>query len=106
MGKNKFATYRVIISEKARDTKGKYLELLGNWNPHAKENGLTVGADRIKYWIDKGAQMSNVVHNLFLKAKIIEGKAKKSVYISKSRAVKIAEKKKSAKAEPAATVAA
>ncbi len=106
MGKKNTPTYRLVISEKARDTQGRNLEILGSFNPHAKENGLIPNTDRIKYWLEKGAQTSNTVHNLFLKAGIIGGeKPKKSVYISKERAVKIAEKAKSAapKEAPAAS---
>ncbi len=93
IGKKNSPTYRLVIAEKARDTQGRNLEILGSFNPHAKEGGLIPNADRIKYWLSKGAQTSNTVHNLFLKAGIItDAKKKKSVYISKERAVKIAEK--------------
>lgn len=97
LGKKNTPTYRLVISEKARDTQGRNLEILGSFNPHAKENGLAPNTDRIKYWLAKGAQTSNTVHNLFLKAGIIsDAKPKKSVYISKERAAKLAEKNKSA----------
>ena len=97
MGKKNTPTYRLVISEKARDTQGRNLEILGSFNPHAVEGGLIPNTDRIKYWLDKGAQTSNTVHNLFLKAGLISAdKKKKSVYISKERAVKLAEKAKSA----------
>ena len=97
MGKKNNPTYRLVIAEKARDTQGRNLEIFGVFNPHAKENGLAVNAERVKYWLEKGAQTSNTVHNLFLKAGIISGeKKKKSVYISQSRAAKLAEKNKSA----------
>ncbi|MBU0545789.1 30S ribosomal protein S16 [Patescibacteria group bacterium] len=95
VGKAKFPTYRVIVSEKARDTQYNYLENLGTYNPHIKENQLVAKADRIKYWIEKGAQTSDTVHNLLVSANIIEGKKKKSVFLSKARQAKIAEKKKS-----------
>ncbi len=107
IGKKNTPTYRLVISEKARDTQGRNLEILGSFNPHVKENGLIPNIDRIKYWLGKGAQTSNTVHNLFLKAGIISGeKKKKSVYISKERAVKLAEKAKAAapKEVPAAAV--
>ena len=95
LGKKNTPTYRLVIAEKARDTQGRNLEILGSFNPHVKENGLVPNTERIKYWLEKGAQTSNTAHNLFLKAGIIGGeKKKKSVYISKDRAAKIAEKAK------------
>ena len=107
VGKKKLASYRLIVSEKARDTQDKYLELLGTFNPHAKENQFQPVKERIEYWISKGAETSDTVHNLLLKAGIVKGKTKKAVFLSKKRHAKIAEKKKSAApAEaPAAPVA-
>ncbi|KKR35409.1 MAG: 30S ribosomal protein S16 [Candidatus Magasanikbacteria bacterium GW2011_GWA2_40_10] len=105
IGKKNSPTYRLVISEKARDTQGRNLEILGSFNPHAVEGGLIPNTDRIKYWLSKGAQTSSTVHNLFLKSGILSGEKKtKSVYISQERAVKLAEKAKSA--APATTVVA
>jgi len=97
VGKTKRPTYRFIISEKARDTKGTYLELLGNYNPNEKENKILVKEDRVKYWLAKGAQMSNTVSNLFLKNGLITGTKKKSVYLSQDRKKKMGEKSAAAK---------
>lgn len=107
LGKKNAPTYRLVISEKARDTQGNNLEILGSFNPHAKEGGLVPNTERILYWLGKGAQTSSTVHNLFLKAGIIKGgKTMKSVYISNDRAAKMAEKAKSAapKETPVAAV--
>lgn len=93
IGKKKTATYRLVISEKARDTQDVYLENLGTFNPHAKANAFLPKAERITYWLSKGAQMSNTVHNLLVNAGIVKAdKKKKSVFISKKRKKKIAEK--------------
>jgi len=48
---------------------------LGSYNPHSKEAVLK--EDRIKYWISKGAQMSDTVCNLFIKKGVIEGSKRK-----------------------------
>ena len=96
IGKKNSPTYRFIISEKGRDTQGKSLEILGNYNPHDKENAIKIDAERVKYWLAAGAQTSNTVNNLLLKAGIVSGEKKRSVYISQTRAAKLAEKKKAA----------
>lgn len=72
IGKKNKPMYRLIISEKSRDTRAPALETLGSYNPHSKE--LQAKGDRIKYWISKGAQMSPTVNNLLLDKAIIEGK--------------------------------
>ena len=76
VGKKNKPLYRVIISEKHKDLYGDSLEILGSYNPHTKE--LKVDAEKIKYWISKGAGMSNTVNNLLIEKKIIEGKKVKA----------------------------
>ncbi len=65
--------------------------------------GFLPKTDRIKFWLERGATTSDTVNNLLVANKIIEGKKKKSVFLSKKRSAKIAEKQKEAasKAEEA-----
>lgn len=107
VGKAKKPTYRLIVSEKGRDTQDHYLELLGTYNPHDKEKGIVFQADRIKYWLEKGAVASNTVHNLLLKQGLVQGEKRKSVFLSERRKKKLAEKKAASapKETPAAPVA-
>ena len=111
VGKAKKPTYRLIISEKGRDTQDRYLELLGSYNPHDKAKGVALNAERINYWLGKGAQTSDTVNNLLVKQGIIKGKIVRAVYLSDKRKKKIDENKKvaaeaKAKAEAPAPVAA
>lgn len=87
VGKKKQPTFRLIVTEKTRDPWGKHLEILGWKNPRTKETVLK--ADRIKYWIEKGAQPTDTVHNLLIDEKIIEDKKRRVVTISKTRQTKI-----------------
>lgn len=98
VGKKKLPTYRLVISEKARDTRDVYLEQLGTFNPHVKENSFLPNAERINYWISKGAQTSATINNLLVKAGIVKGDKRKSVFLSQKRKKKIADKSASAKA--------
>ncbi len=75
-GKSAQIAYRLIVSEKARDTYAKSLEILGSYNPNTKK--LEAKADRIKYWISKGAGISATVNNLLVKNDIIKGKKKRA----------------------------
>ncbi len=97
IGKKKKPFYRLIISEKTKDTWGTYLEQLGHYDPQTKV--ATLKADRITYWISVGAQTSNSVNNLLVKEGVIKGDKEKSVFISKNRAAKI-EKAKPKPVEP------
>ncbi len=106
VGKKKLASYRLVISEKARDTQDVYLELLGTFNPHAKENAFLPNAERITYWLSKGAQASPTIHNLLVGAGIVKEKKQKAVFLSKKRSAKLAEKKKAAAPKEAVAPAA
>ncbi len=70
-GKTNKKMFRLVISEKGRDPYGDVLEILGSYNPHSK--ALVAKADRVKYWISKGAQMTATVNNLLVGQKIIDG---------------------------------
>ena len=93
IGKKKFAFFRLIISEKARDTQYNSLEILGHYSPTQIPKVLELKADRIKHWLSVGAQASNTVHNILVREGILEGKKKKSVRITNKRKAKIETKK-------------
>lgn len=72
IGKNQYATFRIVVAEHARAVKGKALEILGSYDPH--NDGVRIRADRVKHWLAKGAQASPTVHNLLVDENIIAGK--------------------------------
>ncbi|MDP2684606.1 MAG: 30S ribosomal protein S16 [bacterium] len=83
VGKKKHPIFRVIVSEKVKDTVGDYLELLGHYNPHT--NTAELKAERIKHWISKGAQTSGTIHNLLVEQKIISAEKIKVANIKKKK---------------------
>ncbi len=99
VGKKKQPSYRLIISEKARDPWGKALEILGDYNPRTKV--ATLKGDRIKEWISKGATVSDSAWNLLLTQKVVEGKLRNVVDRTKSNPPKKEEPKAEAPAAPA-----
>ena len=74
-GKRGQAFFRVVILEHTVKAKGKYLELLGSYNPHKKD--LKADAERINYWLKQGVKMSDTVNNLFITKGIIQGEKRK-----------------------------
>jgi len=51
--------YRVVAVDSGKKTTGKYLEVLGTWNPAKKE--LKLEKEKILGWVKKGAQVSATV---------------------------------------------
>ena len=93
VGKAKQPSYRLIVSEKTKDPWGDSLEQLGVYKPLANPASVEFNAERIKYWISKGAQTSDTVRNLLIDQKIIEGEKRKVVSLSIRRKAKMAKKK-------------
>jgi small subunit ribosomal protein S16 len=109
IGKKNKKVFRVIISEKGRDPYGNSLEILGSYDQFHKD--LRVKADRVNYWLSKGAQMTPTINNLFVGHEIIEGKkvsASKKGVVSEKRQNQLkskADKKKKAEEAAATPVA-
>lgn len=77
IGRKNDAAFRIAVLEKASGPKaGKYVDLVGTYNPKTK--ATTLKPDLIKGWMEKGAQVSDSVHNLLVKEGVLEG-AKKPV---------------------------
>ncbi|OGI65946.1 30S ribosomal protein S16 [Candidatus Nomurabacteria bacterium RIFCSPLOWO2_02_FULL_40_10] len=73
IGRKNDPAFRVVLTDSKNSTKsGKFLELLGTYNPKAGEKVLI--AERIKYWMSQGAKASDTMHNFLVQDKIIEGK--------------------------------
>lgn len=62
--------YRITVADSRRSRDGKFLEVLGvfNPNPHGKEKELEFDLARAKAWIAKGAQPTERVRSLMRKA--------------------------------------
>jgi small subunit ribosomal protein S16 len=76
VGKKKQASFRVVLQERTWAAQGKTKELLGFYNPRTKEQKFQ--SERVSYWIQKGAQPSPTLHNLFVDAGILKEPKKKA----------------------------
>jgi len=77
IGRKNDPSFRAVLTDSKNSTKsGKFLEILGTYNPKVKEDNMkkNLNADRIKYWISKGAKCSDTMHNFLVYDKVIEGK--------------------------------
>lgn len=102
VGKKHQRSYRLVVGERRSKLHGKFVEDLGWYNPHTKEAGLN--ADRIKHWLNNGAQPSDTVHNLLITKGVLEGEKRMNHNLvpPKAEEEKPAEKKQeSAEAEAA-----
>lgn len=75
-GKKNFATFRIVVTEKAVRRDGRHLEHIGWYNPKEKDPAkkIKVKVDRIQEWVSKGAQISPAVLRLLKHCGIEIGK--------------------------------
>ena len=63
-GAKKRPSYRIVVKEKQSKRDGAYLENLGTYNPTRDPAEIKLKADRVRYWIEKGAQPTDTVRRL------------------------------------------
>ncbi len=100
VGKKNQPSYRVVLVEHTAPPKGKFLEILGSYNPRKKEKNFK--KERIEHWISKGVQISPTVHNLLVDAEILK---KEKVKAWKPKKSKKEEKPATAETQKPAEVA-
>jgi small subunit ribosomal protein S16 len=65
MGAKGQPSYRIVASEKESPRDGRFLEILGSYNPRTTPATIQVNEDRVYHWMSKGAQPSESVVKLF-----------------------------------------
>ena len=71
VGRRGDPAHRVIVQESSRAPQsGNFVEILGSYNP--RKEGHTIDAERAKYWVEQGVQISPTVHNLFVDIGVID----------------------------------
>ena len=68
-GATKKPSYRVVVIEKARARDGRFLEIVGHYDPRKTPVTLVLDNERVDYWIKKGAQPSDTVRDFLRKQK-------------------------------------
>jgi len=68
-GTNKRPTYRVVVADTRAPRDGRFLEILGHYNPLTKPPTVKIDRAKVQAWIAKGAQPSNTVRRLLANVK-------------------------------------
>ena len=64
MGAKKRPSYRIVVKEKLSKRDGAFIENLGTYNPTREPAEIRLDAERVQYWIEKGAQPTDTVERL------------------------------------------
>lgn len=71
MGANKNPFYRVVVADSKRAPSGKFIEIVGYYNPNTDPFELNLDLNRITHWVEHGAQLSETVKSLVKKAQSV-----------------------------------
>ena len=67
MGAKKAPFYRVVVCDSRYPRDGRFIDTLGYYNPLTDPAEIKLDEEKIKDWVEKGAQVSNTVQNLMKK---------------------------------------
>ena len=64
MGKKKQPTYRVVAADGRSPRDGRFIETVGRYNAQTDPSTIVLDEERIRHWLDRGAQPSGTVKKL------------------------------------------
>jgi small subunit ribosomal protein S16 len=67
VGKKKQPTYRVVIADARAPRDGKYVEIVGSYNPRTEPETFVIDEDKVRGWLGKGAQPTMRMQKLLAK---------------------------------------
>jgi small subunit ribosomal protein S16 len=56
--------YRVVVTESRSAREGRFVEVLGSYNPRTKPETLNIDRERLAHWLKAGAKASDTVRTL------------------------------------------
>ena len=70
-GSSKRPRYRVVVAESRAPRDGRFIEVIGTYEPKAQPAKVTLDAEKAKAWLAKGATPTETVEGLLKKAGVI-----------------------------------
>ena len=94
IGRKKAPVYRIVVADSQSPRDGKFIEVIGLYEPRQSEGGLNVNVERANYWLDQGAQPSDTTRSLLRKAGVLKARHESRLAAKlQGAAVPLAEKK-------------
>ena len=69
MGSTRKPSYRVVVADSRSPRDGRFIEILGHYNPLTSPPTVKIDREKVQSWISKGAQASNTVKKLIKNVK-------------------------------------
>jgi small subunit ribosomal protein S16 len=72
IGSKKRPYYRIVVIDKRRARNGRFLEVLGQYNPIASPAQIEVDAERAQFWLARGAAPSETVRSILRQKELMK----------------------------------
>ena len=64
VGSKKNPIWRVVVADQRSPRDGRIIESVGRYNPQTEPSEIVIDEERVKHWLDRGAQPTNTVKKL------------------------------------------
>lgn len=61
--------YQIVVADQRRARDGRFIEIIGNYDPKKEGENFTLKLDRAEYWVGVGARPSQTVGSIITKAR-------------------------------------
>jgi small subunit ribosomal protein S16 len=75
LGRKKVPFYRIIVADIEAKRDGKFLDILGTYDPRKDPAEVKIDADKLQSWLAKGAKPTTTVKSLIAKHNVASGDA-------------------------------
>ena len=86
MGKTKQPTYRLVAADSRSPRDGRFIEVVGSYDPRHADRKVTLKADRVSRWLKDGAQPTDRVRRILEGEGLLTAPAKASAEAAKKPA--------------------
>jgi small subunit ribosomal protein S16 len=73
-GRKKTPMYRIVVADSRSPRDGKFIEILGQYQPLQGKDAVALNSDRANYWLDNGAVPSDTVRSLLRRAGVLKAR--------------------------------
>lgn len=64
--------YKIVVADKRSPRDGKFIEIIGNYDPKKPGHNSNLDLTRVEYWVSRGAQPSDTVRSIIKKTKKVD----------------------------------
>lgn len=72
VGRKKSPAYRVVVADSHMKRDGRFIEILGHYQPLSQETKVQIDSERALYWLKVGAQASDTAKSVLRKAGVLK----------------------------------